>query len=210
MAEDTTKELQDLLARLKAARKASDDSAVDSILGELLERAYGRLRGLAAGILGDFPRVRADGVWQTTDVAAEVRARLAQALRTVDLTDTTHFFRLAALQIRRLLLDLVKRLPRGGRAGHDERPPGPPARPAHDYQEVLCRLLERLQGLPEEQYGILDLEFAFGFNDREIAAALGVDESTVRRRRRRAYEAIAKDLRTAFPGLGEGPASGQQ
>ncbi len=206
MADNTTKQLQNLINRLKCA----DESTRDAARWELVERAYGRLRGLASQILGDFPRVKEDGLWQTTEVAAEVRVRLAEALREVQLTDTKHFFRLAAQKIRWLLLDLVRRLPRNERSNREDPALARPAGPAHDYQDVLTRLLEVLQELPEEQYVILDLESAFGFNDREIAAALDVDESTVRRRRRPAYETISKDLRDAFPGLGGGLAASQQ
>jgi RNA polymerase sigma factor (sigma-70 family) len=210
MTESTTKELKILIDRLKAAQKAGDESARDAACWELLERAHGRLQGLVGGILGDFPRVKDDGLWKTTEVTAEVRVRLAEALRTVDLTDTTHFFRLAAQKIRWLLLDLVRCLPRSDRRDESDQIPGRLAPPVHDYQDILARLLEMVSKLPEEQYVILDLEFAFGFNDREIAAALDVDESTVRRRRRRAYEAIARELRETFPGLGGGLAASQQ
>ena len=199
--DDPTTTLRRLIDRLK--------NGDDTVRWELLERAFGRLQSLASQILGDFPRVKDDGLWQTTEVAAEARVRLARALKEVRLTDKQHFFRLAALKIRQLLLDLVRRLPRSKRGGQADRPPGPPARPAHDYQDVLTRLLELLPGIPEEQYAVLDLQFSFGLNDREIAAALEVDESTVRRRRRRAREAIARALRDAFPGLDEGLAPGQ-
>lgn len=201
MSGDTTKDIQDLIARLKAG----DDSA----RWELLERAYGRLRGLASKILGDYARVRDDGLWKTTEVASEAQLRLAKALQEVALADEQHFFRLAAQKIRFLLIDFVKRLPRSERDDEKDRASRRPAWLSHDYQDVLARLLEELQGLPEEQYEILDLEFCFGFNGREIADALNVDEKTVRHRRRRAYEAIATKLRTTFPGLDDGLAPGQ-
>jgi len=205
MPESTTEQLRNLIDRLKSA----DEATRDALRWELVERAFGRLHGLASQILGDFPKVKEDGLWHTTDITAEVRVRMAEAIQTVDLADTTHFFRLAAQKIRWLLLDLVRRLPTNKRTGPDDLSPGRQVRPAHDYQDVVARLLESLSGLPEEQYAVLDLEFSFGFNGREIAAALGVDEKTVRHRRRRAYEAISKDLREAFPGLGGGLAASQ-
>ena len=89
MSDGTTAKLKLLIDRLRAG----DDSA----RWELVERAYGRLRGLASRILGDFPRVRTeDGLWQTSEVAGEIRVRLAVALKEVRPTDTQHFFRLAA------------------------------------------------------------------------------------------------------------------
>jgi RNA polymerase sigma factor (sigma-70 family) len=185
----TTRQLQGFIERLKAG----DDTA----RWELLERAFGRLRGLASTILGDFPRVKDEGVWRTTDVASEVRVRLAKALQSVEVTDVHHFFCLAALKVRQLLLDLVRRLPRN-------KPESQAAAPRPDYQDVVARLLELLPSLPEDQYAVLDLEFSLGFETGEIAAALGVDESTVRKRRRRAYDAIARALDETFPGLGKG------
>src|SRR5262249_20961075 len=156
------------------------------------------------------PRVKDEGVWQTTDVAAEARVRLAQALQTVELVDIQHFFRLAAQKIRHFLLDLVRRLPRSKPESQESPPSDQPAAPGPDYQDVVARLLELLPGLPEDQYAVLDLEFCLGLETGEIAAALEVDASTVRKRRRRAYDAIARELGEAFPGLGGGLAQGQE
>jgi DNA-directed RNA polymerase specialized sigma24 family protein len=197
LANESATSIDNLIDRLRAGDEAAR--------WDLLERAHGRLRGLAAQILGDFPRVREDGLWQTTEVASEARLRLAEALREVGLNDKQHFFRLAAQKIRFLLIDIVRRMPRPEFGGPGEARPGRPAWLGREYHDVLTHLFGDLEGLPEDQYAVIDLEFVFGFSGREIADALGVDETTVRRRRRHAYDALATRLRAAFPGLDTPP-----
>jgi RNA polymerase sigma factor (sigma-70 family) len=200
LSDNTTAQLQQLIDRLRAG----DDFA----RWELLERAHNRLRGVASKILEDFPRLHTeDCLWQTTEVAGEIRLRLSEALKEIQLNDTQHFFRVAAKKIRWFLLDLVRRLPPNEAA--DLANPSPALFTRSEYQDVITNLLELLPGLPEDEYAVLDLEFSLSFSVPEIAAVLDINEKTVRQRRRRAYEAIAKQLDSKVPGLGEKLGSGR-
>src|SRR3954454_19760024 len=107
---DRTTQIQLRLDRLRAG----DASARDELLGLACER----LRRLARKMLKDYPGV---GRWeQTDDVLQNVLLRLDPALQAV-IPPTAHdFFRLAAAQIRRELIDLARHYhgPEGLGANH--------------------------------------------------------------------------------------------
>src|SRR5262249_29392867 len=72
--------------------------------GELLDSACGRLRQLARKMLRGYPNVHR---WeQTDDVLQNATLRLQRALQQMTVQTPSDFFRLAALNIRRELLDL--------------------------------------------------------------------------------------------------------
>ena len=81
--------------------KAGDPAARD----ELIACACNRLLALTRKIKRGFAEV---GRWeQTEDVFQNATLRLCQALEKVELTDARHFLRLAAVQIRREMIDLA-------------------------------------------------------------------------------------------------------
>src|SRR5262245_31275827 len=89
--------------------RAGDAAARD----ELLRACWGRLERLAGKMLGRFPNVRR---WaERDDVLQNALVRLLQALEKVEPTSTRDFFGLAAVLIRRELLDLARRF--GGTHG---------------------------------------------------------------------------------------------
>src|SRR4051794_40935927 len=91
-------EQEELFARMRQGDVAARD--------RLLERAAGRLRQLAGRMLDTFPNLRR---WEETDdVLQNSLLRLCRALEAVQVESLAHFYNLAALQIRRELLDLVK------------------------------------------------------------------------------------------------------
>src|SRR5262249_5270836 len=74
--------------------------------GELLNIACERLRSLARKMLKSYPRVHR---WeQTDDVLQNATMRLYRTLQDVTPETSKDFFRLAALNMRRELLDLAK------------------------------------------------------------------------------------------------------
>jgi RNA polymerase sigma-70 factor (ECF subfamily) len=82
--------------------RAGDESA----RGELLNCACERLTRLTRKMLKSFPRLKR---WeQTDDVFQNAALRLHRALGEVRPPTAADFFRLAALNIRRELLDLAK------------------------------------------------------------------------------------------------------
>src|SRR5262245_9929064 len=93
-----TSSLLDLVARYQAG----DIVALD----QLVRRTNDRLERLARKMLRGFPALRARE--EADDVLQNVLVRLARSLREVAPPSTADFFRLAAEQVRRELLDLAR------------------------------------------------------------------------------------------------------
>ncbi len=106
-----TLEMHDWLDRLKAG----DKSALDS----LLKRAGNRLERLSRKLMTRFPRIQR---WvDSEDVLQNAMLRLIRSLQEVRPNSMREFYGLAAMQIRRELLDMSKNLygPQGEGANHD-------------------------------------------------------------------------------------------
>lgn len=72
---------------------------------ELIQLSYDRLRKLARKMLSCFPTVKR---WEETDDVFQRSAlRLWKSLEEVRPTDSRHYFNLAAMQVRRELIELV-------------------------------------------------------------------------------------------------------
>src|SRR5437763_17122557 len=88
---------------------------------ELLNSACERLSQITRTMLRDYPRLKR---WeQTEDVLQNALVRLMRALQTITPASVRDFYRLATLQIRRELLDLVRHYfgPEGRGAKHAGR-----------------------------------------------------------------------------------------
>ncbi len=73
---------------------------------ELINLAFERLQRITKKMKSGFDRV---GRWeQTDDIAQNASMRLYESLQHVTIIDARHFYRLAALQIRRELIDLCR------------------------------------------------------------------------------------------------------
>jgi RNA polymerase sigma-70 factor (ECF subfamily) len=166
--------------------------------GELLNLACDRLTRLTRSILRDFPGVAR---WeQTDDVFQNASLRLYQALNDVELTDPRHFFRLAALQIRRELIDLARHYqgPQGMGAkhqtqfvdsGNDAAPVShEPSEATHDPSRVAewQEFHSRVEQLPDQEREVFDLLWYHELPQEQVASMLDVSVRTVRRRWRSA------------------------
>ena len=161
----------------------------------LLDCATARLARLARKMLKGYPGV---GRWeQTDDVLQNALIRLDRALKTVAPPTARDFFRLAAAQIRRELIDLARRYsgpeglgahhstcagsdsPDGSRAGARE-----PSDTTHEPGRLAAwtEFHRRIEGLPEEDREVFDLLWYQGLTQAEAATVLGVAERTVNRR----------------------------
>lgn len=166
--------------------------------GELLNLACEQLTRLTRKMLRDFPTVAR---WeQTDDVYQNASLRLYQALADVEVRDARHFFRLAALQIRRELIDMTRHYngPQGMGAKHhtqhaDADGEGVPA--AYEGAEVThdpSRIAEwhdfhrRVAELPEEDREVFELLWYHELPQDQVAEMLDVNVRTVRRRWRSA------------------------
>src|SRR5262245_52677111 len=75
-------------------------------LNEVLVAVSARLEKLARRMLGGFPAVRAEV--QTEDVLQAALIRLVRSLKDIRPDSTRSFYNLAAVQMRRELLDLAR------------------------------------------------------------------------------------------------------
>jgi RNA polymerase sigma-70 factor (ECF subfamily) len=174
--------IQSWIARLQAG----DLSARDSLLGAAGER----LRKLAHRMLQTYPRVHR---WEETDdVLQNAMLRLYRTLKDVPPASVADFLRLAALNIRRELLDLCKRYcgPQGMGANHVTFGPGGQGPPDTPNQESLdpgslgvwSEFHEQVELLGEEERTVFDLLWYQGLSQAEAAEVLGVTERTIKRR----------------------------
>src|SRR5262245_13501618 len=166
--------------------RAGDLTARD----ELLRRIGGRLEHLARKMLKRFPNVR---LWaETDDVLQNAVMRLLRTLEKVEPASVGQFFGLAALHIRRELLDLARHFaahhrarPAGSLPGDDRQVTGfTPTAPdeATEDLERWRRFHEEVEKLPPEQREVVGLIFYHGWKQKEVANIFEIDERTVRRR----------------------------
>jgi len=186
--------------------RAGDESARE----HLLACAYDRLTHLARKMLRRFDRVRR---WeQTDDVMQNAALRLYRALGEVQPERAVDFFRLAALSIRRELLDLAKHYygPCGQGAHHaslgdlparaDTLAPAvePAGGAAPDPLLSWIEVRRPAALLPKDERDVFALLWYQGLSQAEAAEALGVSERTVKRRwqsaRLKLYDALHGDL----------------
>jgi RNA polymerase sigma-70 factor (ECF subfamily) len=200
-ATPSTTEIQLRLDRLRAG----DESARD----ELVKIACERLGRLARKMLRSYPVVRR---WeQTDDVLQNAALRLCRSLEAVKPESARSFINLAAVQIRRELIDLARRYggPQGpGRHRADpDRWDGSGGRPEPgtdtDDPALLADWTEfhvQVEALPAEEREVFDLLWYQGLRQAEVAALLGVTERVVRYRWRAARLELHDRLGGRWPG----------
>lgn len=174
------------LAKLIAASLDGNAGARD----ELLHHACDRLFALTRRMFRDRPGLRR---WeQTDDVFQNAMVRLHRALSATEVRSVRHFFSLAAVQIRRELIDLGRKHfgPHGiGRNHHtDHQPSDERGGSLHRIQtepgdvEQWTDFHERVEALPSDVREVVDLLYYEGLSQEESAEVLGVSLRTVRRR----------------------------
>jgi RNA polymerase sigma factor (sigma-70 family) len=189
--------------------RSGDASARD----ELLAHAAERLFRLTRKMLQDFPGVHR---WeQTDDVLQNATLRLCRALGEVQLVTVADFFRLAAAQIRRELIDLARRYSgtHGLGANHasiagagSARAAAPALNPAdttHDPDRLAgwTDFHREIEALPAEEREAFDLLFYQGLSQVEAAALLDISERTIKRRWQAARLRLVQALGGKMPGL---------
>jgi RNA polymerase sigma-70 factor (ECF subfamily) len=186
-----------------ARLRAGDPAARDALLGAAGER----LRQLARRMLNTYPRVRR---WEETDdVLQNALLRLCRAMKDVPPASVTDFLRLAALNIRRELLDLARHHygPQGAGAHHaslgpdQEEAPEPAGHGSLDPGRlaVWSEFHRQVERLPDEERAVFDLLWYQGLSQAEAAEALGVHERTVKRRWQSARLRLHDALRGEVP-----------
>ncbi len=197
MTSPLTGETTNLLHRLRAG----DERA----RGALIEHASAQLRRLASRMLQGFPGV---GRWeQTDDVLQNALIRLHRALAGAAPESSRHFYNLAALQIRRELLDLADH--HLGPHGHAPRHHSDGAGRALDAQPDAAagpssleewRLFhERIEALPEQERELFGLLWYEGLTQESAAEVLDVSLRTVKRRWQSARLHLTRALSGGHP-----------
>jgi RNA polymerase sigma-70 factor (ECF subfamily) len=174
-----------------------EDTTAEPIVRELLARAADRLRRLCGTFLyKSYPRLTRPPLnLETDELLGGVVAGLVTALRTTRPSTVRQFFALANQHIRWQLNDLARRL--------DERPAAAelaesgvmaPASTASGLSPDGRRMLEVIEGLPEDEREVFELVGIQGLTHGEVATLVGVSEKTVQRRLNRARLLLAERL----------------
>jgi RNA polymerase sigma factor (sigma-70 family) len=180
---------------------------------ELLRCACERMRSLARKMLRGYPSVQR---WeQTDDVLQNATLRLYRTLQQIPVQTSRDFFRLAALNIRRELLDLAKHYygPQGHGAHHasmSDNPSSPSSdgrrlEPVDLSQEpsrvaAWSEFHQQIEKLPESEREVFDLLWYQGLSQAEAAELLQVSERTIKRRWLSARLALSEALKGEIPG----------
>jgi RNA polymerase sigma-70 factor (ECF subfamily) len=194
-----TVQLHAYLNRLRAGDREETDA--------FLRRVCGRLEQMARRMLRGFPNVHS---WaDTDDVLQSALIRLLHTLQTTQPESTRHFANLAAMHIRRELLDLARHFrnrldrPRGTATDGSEDMSELPAatiRPADDL-DLWSAFHEAVERLPAEEREVVGLTFYHGWTQAQIAELFQVGERTVRRRWREAALKLHQALGGRVPAL---------
>jgi RNA polymerase sigma factor (sigma-70 family) len=178
----TDTQLQNLIDRSLRGNAAAHD--------ELLHHACDRLLRLTRKMFHGFPQLRR---WeQTDDVFQNSMVKLHRALAEVRVESVRHFFNLAAVQIRRELLDLAKHHfgPQGGGANHhtDGQPADEAGGSLHSVTSEPQDLKSwsqfhiHVEALSADEQEIINLVFYEGLSQEEAAKLLGMSFRTFKRR----------------------------
>jgi len=190
--------------------RAGDQTARE----ELINCACDRLMKLTRTVKKNFDRVNR---WeQTEDIFQRATMRLYQSLQEVELNDARHFFRLAALQIRRELLDLARHYggPQGLGAHHATQMVNPEGSevPHAAYEAADATgnpenaaewgdFHDAVESLPDDQREVVELLFYHGLSQDEAAHIMEVSVRTIKRYWRTARLALHEKLQGDFPNL---------
>jgi len=154
-----------------------------SIYDKLLEHASERLRALSRKSLRGFPRLAS--LVQTDDVLQEALLRLHSSLNKVRPSSLRGFFGLAAIQIRRNLIDLTRHLL--GPEGYGTHVRTGPI--SQENEPIVIEAVDRwicfndlIDTLPAEEREVVDLQFVHSMTQEEVSELLGISLSTVKRR----------------------------
>lgn len=173
-----TELIEGQLARVRAG----EDGAVN----RLIEHAGERLLHLTRKMLAGFAQVRRHE--QTDDVLQNALMRLSRALNDGVPEDARHFFRLAALQIRRELIDLSRRYNGKGACSldggkTDDYADRSPAELTNDPRRIAewTEFHRLIAELPEKEREVVDLLLYNGLSQQEAAEVMQVDVRSIKR-----------------------------
>jgi RNA polymerase sigma factor (TIGR02999 family) len=165
------------LTRLLHGWRAGDNEAAN----RLMELVYSELHEIASR---EMRREHGEHTLQTTALVHEVYLRLCGA-SSIDWKDRSHFFAVAATQLRRVLVDHARRLKSEKRGGGVTTLPlwdSDGAALAIDERLLaLDQALERLEALDARAAKTVELRFYAGLSEIETAEALHISLATMKR-----------------------------
>jgi len=175
---------------------------------KLLHHACDRLLRLTRRMFHQHPGLRR---WeQTDDVFQNSMVRLHRAIHAVEVESVRHFLNLAAVQIRRELIDLARKHfgPEGIARNHhtDKQPSDESGGMLHSREEPPADLAdwsafhEQVSHLPETEREVVGLLYYEGLSQEAAAQVLGCSPRTVRRLWQEAKVRLYK-------GVNDGPAA---
>jgi RNA polymerase sigma factor (TIGR02999 family) len=175
---------------LRELARNDDGAALDAMLPVV----YDELRRLAHRQLR---RERAGHTFQTTALVHEAYVRLVDQTR-VQWRDRAHFLAVAAMAMRRILVDHARRRGRVKRGGALRRVPLDALDlAAEDRAELLQALddaLRRLAAVDPRAARVVECRFFGGMTEPETGAALGVGLRTVSRDWQRARSWLFQEM----------------
>jgi RNA polymerase sigma-70 factor, ECF subfamily len=147
----------------------------------LMELVYDELHTIASR---EMRREHGEHTLQTTALVHEAYLRLCGG-SSIDWMDRSHFFAVAARQLRRILVDHARRKNSEKRGGSLTKVSlwdvDGPAVPLDDRLLALDQALERLEGLDERAAKAIELRFYGGLSEAETANALQISIATMKR-----------------------------
>ena len=171
----------------------------ESALSAAVAAAYEELKIIAHLQLRRLPR---DGTMNTTVVVHEAYLKLAGSNRAARFADRGHFFAVASMAMRQILVDYVRSQQAekrgGGRRPVDLSQAGLSVEQEPPSHELLLvdEALTRLEVLSPRLARVVECRFFGGLTEAETGKALGVSERTVRRDWVKARAWLARELGT--------------
>jgi RNA polymerase sigma factor (TIGR02999 family) len=166
--------MSDVTPLIEAAQKGDRQAAA-----ELLPLVYDELRKLAAA------RMAAEAPGHTLNATALVHEAYMRLVGEHHFADRSHFFRVAAEAMRRILIDHARQKWRIRHGGDSERVPLSDVEVAAEApaEELLAldEALDRFAARDPVKAELVKLRYFAGLSEEEAAAALGISRATASR-----------------------------
>jgi RNA polymerase sigma-70 factor (ECF subfamily) len=169
-------------SRRRQQRVGHNSRVANPVNDALIDDVYAELRRVADRYVR---REQANSI-QATELVHEAYLRMGRD-QPVAFADRSHFVAIAAIAMRRLLVERARRRHAAKRGGHqllvtldDTLAASDPASEAIDVI-ALDAALSRLAGLDSQQAQIVELRYFAGLSVEETAAALAISPATVKR-----------------------------
>lgn len=190
-------EESDVTSLLKRAANGEESAAQ-----RLLPLVYDELRALAGSY---FVSERSDHTLQATAIVHEAYVRLVSGAE-VEWNDRAHFFRTAALAMRRVLVNHARDHARIKRGGGQGRVPTFSEVPADEHDQGLALdvlalddAISELAGVDPRKASILELRFFAGMTIEQVSRILELSEAQIKREWKAARAYLMSRIDDEFP-----------